>query len=128
MKKAAVATPAELEQMAAAVPELTFTVTTETKQVSGFNVKKVVAKDAKANKTYDVWVTNDITLPVNSISSFYKKAGGVPVEFQTFLNGQLVSVVLKSVSEEKNPAGTFSIASTYERISFDDLKSLGGKR
>jgi len=114
--------------MAAAVPELTFTATTETKQVAGFNCKKVTAKDAKANKTYDVWVTNDITLPTNSISAFYKKAGGVPVEFQTYLNGQLVSVVLKSITEEKNPAGTFGIASSYERISFEDLKALGGKR
>lgn len=127
MKKAAVLTPAEITQVNGEVPVFTFTPTTETKQINGYNCKKVNAKEAKTGTNIDVWVTSDITIPVNSITKPFVGAGGVPVQFQTVQQGQTVTVELKSISAEKVAAGTFGVAPGYEKMSFTDLKALGGQ-
>lgn len=127
MKKAAVATPAEVEDFNAQLPELTFTPTTETKQINGFNCKKVTAKD-KAGKTSDVWVTNDFTAPLGTGAKTYGKVGGYPVQYTITQNGVEVTNTLKSIDDSKAPAGTFAIPAGYDRITLTDLQSLGGGR
>jgi len=127
MKKAAVLTAAEIAQVNGEVPVFTFTPTTETKQINGYNCKKVTAKESKTGSNIDVWVTNDITTPVNSVTKPFAAAGGVPVQFKTVQQGQTVTVELKSISAEKVAAGTFGIDPGYEKISFADLKALGGQ-
>lgn len=126
MKKAAVLTPDEIDQALADAPKFTFTPTTETKVISGFNCKKVNVKDTKSGSSYTAWVTNDITLPAVSLLKPFKDAGGTPVQFTAIQQGQAVEVLLKSISDDKAPAGTFSLAG-FDRISLDDLKSMGGK-
>jgi hypothetical protein len=126
IKKAAVATPAEVEEEYAKLPVYTFAPTTETKVINGFNCKKVVATDAKANKSYDVWVTNDIVLPLNAAAKVYAKSGGVPIQYTSVRDGQTSEVTVKSVTEQKLPAGTFAIPSDFEKISMDDLKAMSG--
>jgi len=124
IKKAAVATPAELEQFLATLPDLSFTPTTETKQIAGLNCKKVVAKDNKDNSTFDVWITNDISTPINGLSQLYGKAGGFPVQFTTVQMGQKVGVTFKSITDEKTPAGTFKVPADFDKISLTDLQGL----
>ena len=126
IKKAAVATPAEVEEEYAKLPVYTFAPTTETKVINGFNCKKVVATDAKANKSYDVWVTNDLSLPLNAAAKVYAKSGGVPIQYTSVRDGQTSEVTVKSVTEQKLPAGTFAIPSDFEKISMDDLKAMSG--
>jgi hypothetical protein len=126
IKKAAIATPAEIEEELAKMPPLTFAPSTESKVINGFNCKKVIATDTKANKNYDIWVTNDISLPETTASKYYAKAGGFPIQYVTFQNGQSSEVTVKSVVEQKVPAGTFSIPKDFDKITMDDLKSMGG--
>src|ERR1700753_1459667 len=80
MKKAGIATPAELDDAMSQMPSFTFTPSTETKTISGFNCTKVVAKDTKSGKTYDVWITKDFTVPATAIPPYYQAAGGFPVQ------------------------------------------------
>jgi hypothetical protein len=127
MKKAAVATPAELEEGKSMIPDLTFTPTTETKTIAGFNCKKITVKNPKDGKTFDAWITTDVSAPTNGMSQLYSKIGGFPVQFTTFQMGQSVNVTLKSISDEKVPAGAFGIPAGFDRISLADLQSLGGK-
>lgn len=127
IKKAAVLTPDEIDQAMAAAPKFTFTPGTETKQISGFNCKKVTVKDTKSGSTYTAWVTTDITAPLNSLTKYFGDAGGVPVQFTTVQQGQAVDVTLKSISDQKAPAGTFGIPAGFDKISLDELKSLGGR-
>jgi len=128
MKKAAVASPAEMEQYQSMLPEFTFTPGTETKQISGFNCKRITVKDSKSGSTYDAWITTDITLPANNISQLYAKAGGTPVQFQTYIQGQLITATLKGVSEDKAAPSFFKIPSGYDKISMTDLQAMGGKQ
>ena len=125
VKKAGVATPAEVEEMIASYPKLTFAPTTETKQISGFNCKKVVATDAKDQK-YDVWVTTDITLPKGVIPIYYASVGGVPVQYTSFAQGQSAGVTLKSVTDEKAPAGTFGVPAGFDKMTLGELKAMQG--
>jgi hypothetical protein len=126
IKKAAIATPDEIDQQNAQYPKLTFAPSTETKQISGFNCKKVVATDAKTSKTYDVWITNDVALPAGVIPGYYDAAGGVPIQYTSFSQGQESTVTVTSITDEKAPAGTFSISADYDKITLDDLKAMSG--
>jgi len=128
IKKAAIANPDEVEQAMAGLPKFTFAPTTETKQISGFNCKKVVATDTKTNKTYDVWITNDVTLPSSVIPDYYATIGGVPIQYTSFSQGQTSNVTVTGIADTKAPAGTFAIANDFDKITMDDLKAMSGGR
>ncbi|MDO3641103.1 DUF4412 domain-containing protein [Mucilaginibacter sp. L3T2-6] len=125
VRKAGIATPAEVEEMVSAYPKLTFAPTSEAKQISGFNCKKVVATDAKGTK-YDVWITNDISLPKGVIPVYYAAIGGVPVQYTSFAQGQSASVTLNGVSDEAAPAGTFGIPKDFDKMTLEELKAMQG--
>lgn len=124
IKKAAIATPDELDQAMAGMPTFTFAPGTETKQISGFNCKKVVATDTKTNKTYDIWITNDVTLPASTIPPYYASVGGVPIQYTAFQQGQSAPVTVTSITDEKAPKGTFGIPADFDKITLDDLKAM----
>jgi hypothetical protein len=125
LKKAGIATPSELEEGMAALPTFTYTPSAETKQISGFSCKKVVAKDSKSGKTYDVWITNDITVPPTAFPFYYGSIGGFPVQFTAFQQGQETSITITSVSGDKAPAGTFVIPKDFEKGTMADLNAGG---
>jgi hypothetical protein len=126
IKKAAVASPDEIDQMMATMPKFTFAPGTETKQISGFNCKKVVATDSKTSKTYDIWVTNDVTLPPSAIPDYYSAIGGVPIQYTSFSQGQSASVTITAIADTKAPAGTFTISGDFDKITMDELKQMSG--
>jgi len=128
IKKAAVMNPGELEDIQSKLPTLTFTPTNETKKIGDFNCKKVSAKDTKSGNSFDVWITNDITMPSNILTDIYKDAGGVPVAFPAAILGVINQLTIKSVSDAKVAAGTFNIPADYERISMSDMQAMGGGR
>ncbi|MBE7175195.1 MAG: DUF4412 domain-containing protein [Mucilaginibacter polytrichastri] len=125
-KFAAVATPADQEKFKEMEPEITATATTETQTIAGYKCTKMNAKDAKSGKTFDVWVTKDIEVPVNSVNKYVSKLGGVPVKFSTVQMGQVANVEMKSLKEEKIKPNTFAVPSDFEKITFEQLMSMGG--
>jgi hypothetical protein len=127
IKKAAVLTADEIKQAVTNAPKYTFTTTTETKQINGFNSKKVIAKDAKSGSTIEIWVTNDIKAPANNLTKIFEGAGGYPVQFKTTQSGQTFDATLKSIAQEKIPTGSFGIPAGFERISLNELNSMGGR-
>ena len=126
IKKAAIYTPDEVEQAMNGLPTFTFAPGTETKTISGFNCKKVVATDNKDKKTYDIWVTNDIAVPPTAIPVYYKAIGGFPVQYTAFQQGQSTEITVSSVTDQKAPAGTFGIPADFDKISKDDLAAMSG--
>jgi hypothetical protein len=126
IKKAAIASPSEIEQITDGEPKFTFAQTTEAKQIGKFKCKKVVATDTKTQKTYDVWVTNDVVVPPSGFADYYAGIGGVPIQYTSFSQGQSTSVTVTSIDEGAAPAGTFSIAADFDKITMDELKSMSG--
>ena len=128
IKKAGISSPAEIEQAMDAAPKFTFAPTTETKTIGKFNCKKVVATDSKTKKTYDVWVTSDVTVPENAISKYYAGIGGFPIQYTSFAQGQEAPVTVLDITQQKVPAGTFGIAPDFDKVTMEDLNSMGGGR
>ncbi|OCX53962.1 hypothetical protein BEL04_06695 [Mucilaginibacter sp. PPCGB 2223] len=130
MKKAAVATPGEIEESADSEPSYTFAPGTETKKIGDYNCTKYTAKDTKTGTSYDLWVTTDISAPANILTRSFASVKGVPVQFSYIPAGAKVAqlATLKSISDEKVPAGTFKIDASYDKISLSDLKAMGGRR
>jgi hypothetical protein len=126
IKKAAIMTPEEINQARNELPSFTFARATEAKLISGFNCKKVVATDTKDGKTYEVWITDDITVPSTAIPPYYKEIGGFPVQYTIFQQGQRSDVKVSSVTDQKAPAGTFAIAFDFDKITMSDLKAMSG--
>jgi hypothetical protein len=129
VKKAAIYTPAEINQVVSSFPTLTFSPTTETKQISGFKCKKVVATDTKTKKTYDTWITNDIALPAAVTDKYYLTIGGFPVQYTSFQTGpdgvlMAAEYTVTGVSDQKAPAGTFGIAPDYDKITKTELEAM----
>ena len=123
IKKAGIATPAELEEGAAMYPTFTFTPTTDTKTISGFACTRTVAKDDKSGKSYDIWVTKDVTLPPTATPFYYKGVAGYPIQYTAFNQGEEVNIVVKTITADKAPAGTFGISSDFEKGTMADLMS-----
>ena len=129
IKKAAIYTPDEINEVLSSFPTFTFAPSTETKQISGFNCKKVVATDTKTQKTYDIWITNDLSLPSAVIDKYYTSIGGVPIQYTSFQKGPDGALVtadytITGVSDQKAPAGTFGIAPDFDKISKDELEAM----
>jgi len=132
MKKAAVATPGEIEEAGDAEPSYAFTATAETKKIGDYNCKKYTAKDIKSNATYDLWLTTDIKVPANTMTKAFASLSGTPVSF-TFLRSMggksyPQTVTLTSISDAKVPAGTFSVPADYDKITLTDLQNMGGRK
>lgn len=134
MKKAAIYTPDEIEQALSGLPTFAFAPSAEAKQISGFNCKKVVATDTKTQKTYDIWITNDIALPPDVIEKYYASIGGVPIHYIAFQKGpdgtlSIADCTISGVSDQKAPRGTFGIAPDFDKISKTDLDAMArGKK
>jgi hypothetical protein len=129
VKKAAIYTPAEIDQVLNGFPAFTFAPSIETKQISGFNCKKVVATDPKTQKTYEIWITNDIALPPAVIEKYYASIGGVPIQYTSFQKGPdgvwvAADNTVTGVTDQKAPAGTFGIAPDFDKISKDQFDAM----
>jgi len=126
IKKAAIMNPDEIEQAKNALPSFTYSPGSETKQISGFNCRKIVATNTKDQKIFEVWITNDIIVPSSAIPPYYKGIGGFPVQYSIFQNGQSSNVKVSGVTGQKAPPGTFGIASDFDKITMADLKAMSG--
>ena len=129
IRKAAIYTPEEINQVLSSFPTFTFAPSAETKQVAGFNCKKVVATDINTKKTYDIWVTNDISLTADVIDKYYASIGGVPIQYTSFQKGPdgalvIAEYTISGVSDQKAPAGTFAIAPGFDKISKTELDAM----
>lgn len=103
------------------------TPTTETKLIATYNCKKYVCTDKKTGTQIDVWTTQDIKLPSNTITSSFKNVKGVPIQFSTQAQGMKVKITLKTIVEEKVSDINMAIPKDYESMSFDELiTQMGG--
>lgn len=124
IKKAAIYSPDEIKAAMNDFPAITFLRGTETKQISGFNCTKVVVTTIRDQKTYDLWITNDIVVPPVAIPYYYKDVGGFPVQYTAFKQGETTEVIVTAASADIAPAGTFSIPPDFDKISKTDLDQM----
>ena len=127
-KLSVIFTPADQEKVAEKMPELTLKAGTETKEVLGYKAQKYDVNEKKSGQNFEAWFTKDIEVTPNTLSRFYDKAYGFPMEFSSFMNGITVKAKVKDVKSGPVPAGSFSATKEYEEITLDQLMQMSGGR
>jgi len=129
-KYSVIFTPDDLEQAQEQNPEFETKATAETKAINGYNATKYSVKEKKSGQTFDAWFTKDITVTPNSLTTFYDKNLGVPLEFQTVANRMPIKASIKEIKEAPVPAGSFGASKEYEEITLAQLMGMmsGGRR
>jgi len=119
-----VMTADEVEQEKASLPKFNYEKGTEKKIINGFNCTRGTLTDSKAGSSYEIWLTNDIDIPLTSVSRIAGGLNGVPIRFVTFNNGYKINAVVKEVKEQPVPKGFFTAPKNYVAISYSELKSM----
>lgn len=120
--------PADQERIAANMPDLSVKLTSETKTIAGYQVQKHEVNEKKSNQSSEAWFTKDIEIVPNSLSRFYDKSYGFPVEFTSYMNGLSLKAVVKEVKAEAVPSSMFSASKDFEEITLDQLMQMQGGR
>lgn len=128
-KYSVIFTPADQDKMLDNMPDLALKTTTETKTIAGFNAVKYDVTEKKSNQNSVAWFTKDVDVIANSLTRFYNKSYGFPVEFSTYMNGMSLNATLKEVKTGAVPAGSFTATKDYEELTLDQLMQLqrGGR-
>jgi hypothetical protein len=126
LKKAVVLNPEELREMFAAMPKLVFNATNETKMISNFNCRKIIATDVRSKKTYEVWTTKDVVLPNSAIPIYYQGIEGFPIQYISFREGIQELVTVLTVRNVTLHPGSYAVPPDFFRISYKDYKALIG--
>ncbi len=121
-------TPADQEKMQDKLPELALKSADGAKEIVGYKAQKYEVNEKKTNQTFEAWFTKDIEITPNSLSRFYDRSYGVPLEFHSFMNGITVKAKVKEIKPGKVPAGSFTAGNDYEEITFDQLMQMSGGR
>jgi hypothetical protein len=119
-------TPADQEKIQDKLPDLTLKAGTETKDLAGYKAQKYTVNEKKSNQNFEAWFTKDIEVTPNTLSRYYDKTYGFPLEFSTFMNGITVKAKVKEVKPGAVPAGSFSATSDFEEITLDQLMQMSG--
>lgn len=101
---------------------------TETKIMNGYKAYKYAGIEGKSNQRFDAWFTNDIEIPANSLTHFYDKSYGVPIQFVSYANGISMKVMLKQIKAELIPPRSFMPSTDYEPITLDELMKMSGDK
>jgi GLPGLI family protein len=121
-------TPADQEKMLDKLPELTFKDGAESKELAGYKAKKYLVNEKKTSQDFEAWFTKDIEVTPNTLTRYYDKSYGFPLEFSSFMNGVTIKAKVKEVTPGPVPAGSFSATSDFEEITLDQLMQMNGGR
>lgn len=109
-------TEAELDKMQQKNQEsVTFTATTETKQLLGYTCKKYIGTSTRDGKTttLEVWATKDIQAPNQLTASKYKGLDGLLMEFDMSDGPINLHYLVKSIAPTAVGDAEFTIPAGY---------------
>ncbi len=117
----------KMAEMQGGNKDFEITTTTEKKLIGNYNCTKYVCKDKVSGTVSEVWATQDIAIPANTLTTMFKGITGVPIQFNTDARGLKAKITVKSIVEENVGEINMNIPKEYEIMSFDDLvKQMGG--
>jgi GLPGLI family protein len=120
-------TPDDLGMMKEYGPDFSLTPASETKTIGEYSAKKYTITEKKSGKSSDAWFTSELSIIPNSLTQFFDKSAGFPLEFASFQSGVGLKASVKEVKEGPVPAATFIGSKDYEEITFAQLMSMIGR-
>lgn len=119
--------PAKVEEQKKSLPEFEVINTTETKEIAGFACKKAIMKNKSNNEETYIYYSEELPYLENSLTSQYKNINGMPLEFNTKLNGITMTIRAKSIEKIKIADAEFVASSEYKLVTEEQLmKELNG--
>lgn len=116
--------PADKEKMLASMPDFTLKAGTETKSIAGYKAVKHEVNEKKSHQNSEAWFTKELDITENSLTRFFDKSFGFPLEFTSYMNGLSIKAVVKEIKAGVVPAGAFSASEDYEEITLDQLMQM----
>jgi hypothetical protein len=127
IKKVAILNPQELKELFSEMPRLTYAPTNETKMISGFNCRRIIATNVVTKRTYDVWTTKDVIMPEAATPVYYQGIDGFPIQYVAFRDGVENMVTVLTIRNVTIPPDTFTVPGDFQRITYNDYKMLSGR-
>jgi len=127
-KLSVIFSPADRDKIRANMPDLSIRAGSETKTIAGYKALKHNVTEKKSNQTSEAWFTKDAEITPNSLSRFFDKNLGLPLEFTSYMNGLSLKAVVKEIQRVPVPAGSFTATKDFEEITLDDLMQMQGER
>lgn len=113
----------DIKKEEAAMPEIKYNYTNETKTIAGYKCKKVEVsmKVNGKDETYSIYVTEEI--PYTDYKNTYKGLKGFPLEYVINQSGMEMTFSAKSVTVGNVSDSKFDIPSTgYTEFTFDEFQ------
>ncbi len=119
--------PAKVEEQKKSLPEFEVIASTETKEIAGYKCKKAIMKNKSNNEETYIYYSEELPYLENSLTSQYKNISGMPLEFNTKLNGITMTIRAKSIEKIKIADTEFVASSEYKLVTEEQLmKELSG--
>ncbi len=119
--------PAKVEEQKKSLPEFEVIASTETKDIAGYKCKKAIMKNKSNNEETYIYYSEELPYLENSLTSQYKNISGMPLEFNTKLNGITMTIRAKSIEKIKIADTEFVASSEYKLVTEEQLmKELSG--
>jgi len=101
-------------------------VTSETKEIIGYQCTKTIVRDADGNEAI-MWIAKDLKASLKGQQQFgNSKIEGVPLEFSTVNNGMTIHfVATKFTKKVDKKIFKMDIPEGYTKVSEEDLKNMG---
>jgi GLPGLI family protein len=104
--------------------EITFTTTSETKKIAGYNCKKAIAK-LKDGSTFNVFYTTDITIANKEYDITFRNLPGLAMEYEMEFGKMKITYTTSKVSFEAVQASRFDFPkSGYRVMTYDENQKL----
>ncbi|WP_276361158.1 hypothetical protein [Daejeonella sp. H1SJ63] len=127
-KLSVIFSPADQDRIQANMPQLSTKAGSETKTIAGYNALKYEVTEKKSNQNSEAWFTKDADITPNSLSRFFDKSLGFPLEFTSYMNGLSLKAIVKEIQSGPVPAGSFTASKDFEEITLDQLMQMQGGR
>lgn len=119
--------PAKVEEQKKSLPEFEVINSTDTKEIAGYMCKKAVLKNKANNEETYIYYSDALPYLENSLTSQFKNVQGMPLEFNTKLNGITMTIRAKTVEKIKIADTEFVASTEYKLVTEEELmKELSG--
>lgn len=105
--------------------QLSFDYQNEYKDIIGFKCRKVIMKNGALKEPSEMWVTEELAVPLSQYTMYYKNLRGVPLEFLQSQNGMKIKLVAKSITDKPIPDDKFVVPGGYRVIPFAEAIKMG---
>ena len=104
---------------------ITFTNTTETKNIAGYNCLKAIA-NMKDGSSFTVYYTNEIVPDNLEYNYQFKNLNGLPLEYELKQESIVIRYTANKITLNPVPASKFDVPKTgYRELTYEESKKLG---